>query len=274
MKIERKIDGISLELGESPVWVKHLHKFFFIDIRNPKIYSYEPFERKLQTFSSPFCFSCIDYVGKNLFLLASGNKILKTDDKFQDFKEHCTVDFNLVGKRFNDGSFDGFGNFWISGIQSNGDNLSSIFKISLNKKIEIFEKNSIKLGNGIDWSPNKQLMYFNDSKAKLTYCFNFDKNKQVLSNKKIFFDFNDFFGEPDGLTVDADGALWIPVWDAGIITKISKNGELLNSYNIPSLRPTSVSFANDNKNTMLITTAQLDVNRTTVDGSIFIGTKN
>ena len=265
-------ENLFLELGESPIWVDHLRKFYFVDIKNPKIYSYQLSESKLETFTIPFTSSCIVNTRKNLFLLASGNKIYKTNSEFQEFFELCTINQKYVGTRLNDGSYDGLGNLWVSGIQSNDRNLSSIFKISSDKKIEIFEKNNIKLGNGIDWSVDKKKMYLNDSKAKTTYIFDFDTTNSRLSNKKKFFDFKDFPGEPDGLTVDDNGVLWIPIWDQGLVTTISQNGRLLNCFDFPALRPTSIAFANDNKNTMLITTAKSDSRQSSDDGSVFLVT--
>ena len=272
MIIEKKINAISLDLGESPIWVNSTQKFYFVDIKNPKIYSFEPCEQKLVVFDMPFLASSIVNIGTDKFLIASENKIYEATNEFKQLREKCSVNSNIVGKRFNDGAYDSNGYLWISGIASDDKNLSSIFKISLKNDVTVFEKNNVQLGNGIDWSHDKKKMFFNDSKAKIMYRYDFDKKFQMISNKKKFFDFNNFNGEPDGLTIDSFENIWVPIWNDGIITKISQEGKLLNYYNFPTQRPTSVAFSNDNKRTMLITTAKLDKENSikTDDGCVFI----
>ena len=46
----------------------------------------------------------------------------------------------------------------------------------------------------------------------------------------------------DGLVVDADGCLWIAMWDGGCVRRYSPDGELLGRYPVPVSRPTCPGF--------------------------------
>ena len=62
---------------------------------------------------------------------------------------------------------------------------------------------------------------------------------------------------PDGLTVDADGFLWVAMWDGIGINRYSPLGEKVSSIPLPIPRPTSVAFGDYNLSTLYVTSARM-----------------
>ncbi|WP_406102934.1 MULTISPECIES: SMP-30/gluconolactonase/LRE family protein [Streptomyces] len=47
-------------------------------------------------------------------------------------------------------------------------------------------------------------------------------------------------GSPDGMTVDAEGCLWVALWGAGAVRRYHPDGHLLHTLTVTAPHPTSV----------------------------------
>ena len=63
--------------------------------------------------------------------------------------------------------------------------------------------------NGLDWDVKRDLFYFNDTPTYKTDAFTFKDGK--LSDRRTVTKYNGI-GNPDGLTMDMDGMLWVALW--------------------------------------------------------------
>ena len=62
-------------------------------------------------------------------------------------------------------------------------------------------------------------------------------------------------GIADGLAVDADGCLWIAMWEGGCVRRYSAAGELLGIFPVPVSRPTCPGFGGRDLDQLYLTTA-------------------
>lgn len=113
------------------------------------------------------------------------NKLVKVD---WNTKKHEVIDVvaeELGGKeRFNDGKIDAYGRLWIGtvlhddkgGVVPGG---GALYKLVEKKLVKM--SGNFSLSNGMAWSKNKKIMYFNDSEGQKVYKFDFDIEKGTLS---------------------------------------------------------------------------------------------
>ncbi|KRN30016.1 SMP-30/gluconolactonase/LRE family protein [Liquorilactobacillus mali] len=130
--------------------------------------------------------------------------------------------------------------------------------------------------NGLGWSPDNKFMYYIDSGKKLIYQFNYNLQEGKLSEKKVIINFESEDANPDGMTVDADGMLWICHWGGYKISrwdpyKKEKIGEII----LPVKQITCPTFVGEDFSKMVITTARYGCSREELNsnpdaGSIFI----
>ena len=67
-------------------------------------------------------------------------------------------------------------------------------------------------------APTGDVMYHNDSARQVTYVFDLDA-PATPPNRRVFLQFGEGDGYPDGMTVDAEGCLWIAFWDGWCVRR-------------------------------------------------------
>lgn len=58
----------------------------------------------------------------------------------------------------------------------------------------------------------------------------------------------------DGITIDADGNIWVALAESGSVAGYSPTGDLLHVVKLPVQRPTALTFGGDDLGTLFITT--------------------
>ncbi|MBC6445715.1 SMP-30/gluconolactonase/LRE family protein [Actinokineospora xionganensis] len=111
----------------------------------------------------------------------------------------------------------------------------------------------VTISNGLGWSPDGRLLYYADSATKRVDVFDYDLETGDLSGRRTFAEFAD--GEPDGLTVDAAGRVWIAVWGAGQVRSYHPDGSPHMTVPVPAAHVSSCTFAGPDLDVLVITTA-------------------
>jgi sugar lactone lactonase YvrE len=62
-------------------------------------------------------------------------------------------------------------------------------------------------------------------------------------------------GVPDGMTVDANGDLWVAIFGGGRVHRYSPDGVLRQALLLPAMESTSCAFAGPGMNRLYVTTA-------------------
>ena len=67
--------------------------------------------------------------------------------------------------------------------------------------------------------------------------------------------FEDGWGSPDGMTLDADGGLWVACWGASCVTRLTADGKRDRSISLPASQITNLTFAGPDLDRMFVTSA-------------------
>jgi sugar lactone lactonase YvrE len=110
--------------------------------------------------------------------------------------------------------------------------------------------------NGIGWSPDGRTMYLADSGPRVIHAFDFDAG--TISSGRVLVEVPQEIGTPDGLTVDAEGDLWVAIWGGGRVHRYSPIGELRQVLAVPAMQTTSCAFAGPDLHRLYVTTATED----------------
>ncbi len=100
------------------------------------------------------------------------------------------------------------------------------------------------MSNGIGWSPAGDTLYLVDSGTRELTAAPFDAPTGTLGAPRTLAAF-DAAGDaiPDGLAVDADGAIWLALWGAGALVRLAPGGRELSRLAVPgAAQVTSCAF--------------------------------
>jgi D-xylonolactonase len=172
--------------------------------------------------------------------------------------------------RFNDGKVDRLGRFWAGTMDDKErEATGSLYRLDSDLSWTRIDE-GYRVTNGPAFSPDGRLMYHSDTAGQVTYVFDLDDAGNA-SNRREFARFGKGDGYPDGMTVDAEGCLWIAFWDGWCLRRLSPEGERIAELRVPAQRPTSCAFGGDDLKTLFISSARRDLQGTELDKQPYAG---
>ncbi len=97
-------------------------------------------------------------------------------------------------------------------------------------------------------------MYYVDSAAGVD-AYDFDPPSGHIRNPRRLITIDPDVGLPDGLTVDADGYIWVAIWGGGAVHRYTPSGDLESEIRLPVSQVTSLAFGGREFADLYITTA-------------------
>ncbi|MFE3224765.1 SMP-30/gluconolactonase/LRE family protein [Nocardia sp. NPDC059228] len=159
-----------------------------------------------------------------------------------------------VRRRLNDAKVDPRGRLLVGTMAESDDGAGSagLYRLDPDGTL-ITLRTGVTISNGLGWSPDGRTLYYADSPTHRVDIFDYDLDTGTLSEGRSFARFPD--GEPDGLTVDAQGNVWIAVWGAGQVRAFDPSGNLHTTVEVGPSQVSSCAFAGPDLDVLVITTA-------------------
>jgi sugar lactone lactonase YvrE len=104
-------------------------------------------------------------------------------------------------------------------------------------------------------------MYFIDSPTQRVDVFDFDPQEGAISNRRAFAKIDSEHGMPDGLTVDADGGVWVCLFGGAAVRRYDAHGDLDAHIELPVPHPTCPAFGGPDLSTLFVTTTRHRLNQ-------------
>jgi sugar lactone lactonase YvrE len=158
-----------------------------------------------------------------------------------------------AGTRMNDAACDPQGRFW-AGTKADRAGGAALYRLDPNGRTEVM-LDGLTISNGLGWSPDGSTMYFAHTTLRVIHAFAFDGERGTISDGRVLVRVDEEVGGPDGLTVDADGDLWVAIFGGGRVRRYSPDGELREELPVPATETTSCAFAGPGLNRLYVTTA-------------------
>lgn len=241
------------ELGEGPVWDDRTGTLLWVDILQQEVHRYDPATGQDTSVCLPEPVGAVVTTQRGDLLVAVGMSFARCDERNGDLSKVASV---RRGDRMNDGACDPAGRFW-AGTMSNAQTPGASSLYVLDPAGGVSEAiSSVTLSNGLAWSPAGDVMYYIDTPLERVDAFDYDPGHGSLSRRRTIVDLRDAAGRPDGLTVDADGRLWIAMARAGCVRCHAPSGRLEHLVEVPAPLVTSCAFGGTDLADLYITTGR------------------
>ena len=202
---------LKLPLLESPIWDNSISTLWFISIFSPsELNCHCTVDNRSKSWDLPEVIGCIALTSnQNKILLALASRIALFDTRDGTLETFLCFSHNPSSMRMNDGRVDRMGRLWV-GSMTAVNNFSTkpgeLYCISGNGELHVTRKDFM-IPNSTAFSPDGHTMYWSDSKTRKILRFDLNKESGILTNERVFVDFNidGSPGDPDGATCDSEG---------------------------------------------------------------------
>lgn len=245
------------ELGEGPVWDPRAACLYFVDILRGDVHRYEPATRALRTYRVDQSVGALALTEAHDLVLAVRDGFARLDLGSGRLTMIASVEADRPEHRMNDGNCDRDGGFW-AGTMALDEHAGAgaLYRLDPDGRVTTMLR-SVTISNGLDWTDDGRTMYFIDSPTQSVDVFDVGPSSGAIDNRRTLVRIPPDDGAPDGLTLDADGHLWVALWGGGAVHRYAPDGRLERIVRLPVTYPTSCAFGGADLRDLYITTASM-----------------
>ncbi|MDQ3889235.1 MAG: SMP-30/gluconolactonase/LRE family protein [Actinomycetota bacterium] len=169
--------------------------------------------------------------------------------------------------RMNEGACDPDGRFYCGSMAYDKQpGAAALYRLEPDRSVQVVLED-VTVSNGLDWSPDGSLAYYNDTDTGLVDVFDYEP-EAGLTGRRPFVETG---ARPDGLTVDAEGGVWVALSNAGSVRRYTADAALDEVVELPITKVTACTFGGPRLDELFITTSRegLDTGAEPAAGSLF-----
>lgn len=256
-------------LGEGPLWSADTGTVFWVDIAGCRLWAMRLADEHCQSWAMPekICWVAERRTCGGLVAgFKSGIGLVQLDPLTIAIK--LRPEPERPGNRLNDAKVDAQGCIWFGSKHDDDAEASGAFYRMTADFAAQRVDDGYEVANGPAFSPDGGHVYHTDSGRRLVYRFAVNADG-TLSGRETFIRFEDEWGYPDGMTVDAQGCLWIAHWGGARVSRFDPDGRMMHSIPLPASHITSCTFAGDALDRMFVTSSAEGMAHEPLAGALF-----
>ncbi|MBL6455600.1 SMP-30/gluconolactonase/LRE family protein [Belnapia sp. T6] len=236
-------------LGEGALWDDRAGRLWWVDIQGRRLHRMDEAggdRRSWDLPQEPGCAALAKDPAALLLGLRSGVFRFAPETGRLDFL--AAPEGHRASHRLNDGKIDRSGRFWFGTMHAEElPSEGALYRLEGPGRVLHFD-GPYTVPNGPAFSPDGRILYCADSPTGIVHAFE-------GSARREFLRFREADGHPDGMTVDAEGCLWVCHWGGSRVSRFRTDGQLLGRIELPVENVTSCAFGGADLRTLFITTA-------------------
>ena len=243
--------------GEGPIWWGN--SLFYVDIAGNKLLRLKPHTseetiweigERIGTIVPSEDDDEVIYAGDTGYVRFN----LKTSSK----TTLADPEASMRGKnRFNDGKCDPAGRFWagtISMIKDTGS--ANLYCLDTDGSLSL-KVSGVTNSNGICWTADATKMFYIDTPTQNVRAYDYDLESGAISNARVVIDTaaHGYNSSPDGMTIDADGMLWVAFCHGACVVRFDpQKDKEIQRVDLPCIETTACTFGGENLDRLFVTT--------------------
>lgn len=257
------------QLGEGPRWDHRNEILAWVDILGKQVHLTDVGTGLTTTTSVGTEVGALALYGDTGYLLALGNGFAPLIDG--ELGQHDEV-FAGDALRMNDAVVDPVGRL-VAGSMARGahSEMGSLYVREADGGVRTLF-GGVTISNGIAWSKDSKLMYYVDSPLQTIDIMDYDPGSGSVSERRTWVDIPTPDGTPDGITIDAEGCIWVALWGGSKVQRFSPEGQLVGEVELPVPQVTACGFGGPDLDRLFITTAAVGraASDDALDGALFV----
>ena len=248
-----------LRLGEGSFWDGPAGRLYWIGIEDRRVMWLEPATGRVASLE-------LDTMPGTLVPYRDGRLIVATERGFE-LLDTATgaltvlteVEADRSDRRMNDGKCDPYGRL-LAGTMTIDEpkEPGPLYRLepadgAEGAPVAVPVLDGLRIPNGLAWPEPDRLWYIDTPTRRLDlYAYS---ERGAVGPLIRSVDTSHLSGWPDGMTLDAEGNLWVAFWGGSSVRCFAPDGTLLETVELPVPQVTSVAFGGADLRTLYITTA-------------------
>lgn len=271
LKAERLV-ACGNTVGESPVWDAAHERLLWLDIPKGRVHALTGGQVRHWDRSTMIGSMALADGGGLIAGTQEGFAMLRLERDEMVERDVAAVLAGQAGTRMNDGACDRQGRFWSGSMELKpaADNPAGrLFRLDATGAEPMLD--GFVIQNGLAWSLDGRTMYVSDSHASVqsVWAFDYEAERGVPSNRRVFTTGAALGGRPDGAAVDSDGCYWIAASDGGKVVRLTPRGQIDAEVTVPTRNPTNLCFGGPDLRTMFVTSLRAGDTPDSEAGNVF-----
>ena len=253
-------------LGEGPIWDAGQQALYWVDIPECLVHRLDA-DGSITTRDTGQPVGTVVPRASGGLVVAARDGFMAMDPDTGRLTMLAAVEQDRAETRMNDGACDRAGRFYAGTMAADeSPGLGTLYRLDPDLQVSSLAT-GLGISNGIGWSPDERLMYYIDSLDHQVDVFDYDPATGEIDGRRRFAAVGGGDVLPDGLTVDADGGVWVAVWGGGVVLRHDPDGRVRESLEVPASHVTSCAFGGPDLDRLYISTA---AGPGTLGGALFV----
>jgi len=244
------------DLGEGPRWDARGQRLLWVDIMRGRVHAFTPGKGACRNVDAGRPVGALACATDGAVVLAVAGGFARLDWPSGQLTMLATVEGDRPQNRMNDGACDPAGRFWAGTMAlDEGPRAGALYRLDPDGTVHTM-LTDVSISNGIDWTRDGRRMYYVDSPTRRIDVFDFDVRSGAIADRRTFVQLPPEAGFPDGLTVDAEGFVWLALWGGAALHRYDPEGARERTVPLPVTHPTSCAFGGTDLDELYVTSAR------------------
>ena len=245
-------------LGEGPVWRADRQELWFTDIKGRRLHRYQPSGHGQASFDLPGEAGFVVPAPDDALVLGMGRAL---------YRRGSRGDLSRIGEvptpwhnRINDGTTAPDGSIWF-GTMDDGETrpTGNVYRFDGRTGGMSIATPACTIVNGPAIGGDGGLIYHVDTLAGIIWRAEIAPDGS-LHHTERFAAIAPADGNPDGVTIDAAGGVWVGLWGGWALRRYDAAGHITHQIALPCANVTKVAFGGADLCTGFVTTARVGLN--------------
>ncbi len=254
-------------LGEGTLWSARENALFWTDILAPALNRLSLASGEITRWAMPEPLGWVVERAGGGFIAGFQSGFARLDLDPLRIEHIGDPEPDLPNNRMNDGKADSTGAIWCGTMDFDCEGeRGSLYRLAADRQWQRIDS-GYGVTNGPAFSPDGKWLYHTDTSKGVV--FRFARTAGGVARREAFIRFSEADGAPDGMTVDAQGFLWVAHWGGSRVSRFAPDGSLDRSVVLPASQVTNISFAGQALDRLFATSAAQGLPPSEFDGALF-----
>lgn len=246
------------QLGEGPLWSARENAVYWTDILGGRLNRLNLSDERVDSWDVGGYLGWVMEREAGGLIAGVDRRIVALDPASRTTETIAVLVDEPAANRVNDAKADGLGRIWAGTMPIGADVASgALYRMDTDGTVTCVDR-PYTIANGPAITADGSTLFHTDSALGTIFRLRI-RDDGSLADKAPFIVFQDGWGKPDGMTIDADGGLWVACWGAGCITRFEPDGRRDRVITLPASQISSVTFAGADLRRMFVTSAATGV---------------